>query len=86
LLAAILIVFIALLPRAPIKRPVPNAAEIPQQPTAAQVQLTNLSIIPAPTGGALYMDGSIFNSGNTQINGVQVQATFKSANGQNLET
>jgi Protein of unknown function (DUF2393)/Protein of unknown function (DUF3426) len=84
--AILIVVLVALLPKAPIKRPAPNAAEVPQQPTAAQIQLSNLNITPAPTGGALLIDGRIFNSGNTQINGVQVQATFKSANGQNLET
>jgi len=35
---------------------------------------------------AAILDGRIFNRGNTQINGAQVQAIFKSANGQNLET
>ncbi len=72
------------LPTTPHKRPASPAAQIPEQPTGSQIQLSHLKIQPGPTGGAVYLAGQITNAGSTEITGVQVQATFKGANGQNL--
>ncbi len=83
---AILVAIIALLPRTPHVTTAPAGAQIPQQPTAEQVQLTNLKIVPSPVGGALYLTGMLRNMGNSQITGVQVQAQFQGSNGQALET
>ena len=69
------------LPRAPRTKNIPVAAQIPQQPVPAQVQLTNMKIAPSPVGGALYLTGILHNAGNTPITGVQVQGQFIGKNG-----
>jgi hypothetical protein len=84
--AALLIAIFAVLPRAPHVTPAPTGAQVPQQPAADQVQLTNLRIAPAPAGGSVYMLGLLHNMGDTTINGVQVQAEFLGRNGPVLET
>jgi Protein of unknown function (DUF2393)/Protein of unknown function (DUF3426) len=84
--AAILAAIIALMPTTPHKRTAPPAAEVPGQPTGSQVQLSHLKLQPGPTGGAVYLAGQLTNTGNTDITGVQVQATFKGANGQTVQT
>jgi hypothetical protein len=83
---ALLAALIALLPRSPHKGVAPNAAQVPQQPTGSQLQLSNLNMQPAPVGGALYIKGILHNVGTTDVNGVQVQANFLGNNGQILET
>jgi hypothetical protein len=84
--AALLIAIFVLLPRAPHLTPPPSGAQVPQQPTADQVQLTNLKLAPAPAGGAAYMTAILRNTGNTAITGVQVQAEFLGRNGPVLNT
>ena len=84
--AVILVALLAFLPRTPKKQLPPNAAEVPAQPTGNQVQLTDLKMTPAPVGGALYIEARLFNNGDTDITGAQVQAQFKNAAGQILET
>ncbi|HZQ19820.1 MAG TPA: FxLYD domain-containing protein [Terriglobales bacterium] len=84
--AAILIAIIALLPRAPHATQAPAAAQVPQQPTVDQIQLTNMKISTSPVGGALYMTGLLRNTGSTAITGVQVQVQFLGRNGPVLET
>jgi hypothetical protein len=49
------------------------------------LQLGNLSIKQAPAGNAFYLEGNVHNNGNTDVTGIQVQASFKGANGQTLE-
>ncbi len=83
---AILAAIIVWLPRTPHAAPAPTAAQVPQQPTGSQVQLTDLKIEPAPTGGAFYLSGILHNHGNSAITGAQVQASFMDAGGTNLET
>lgn len=84
--AAILAVIIALMPTTPHKRTAPQGAQIPGQPTGSQVQMSHLTLKPGPTGGSVYVAGQLTNMGNTDITGVQVQATFKGGNWQNLQT
>jgi hypothetical protein len=84
--AVILVAIIALMPTTPHKRTAPEAAQVPTQPTGSQIQLSDLKIQPAPAGGAIYVVGRLTNTGATDLTGVQVQATFKGANGQNLVT
>jgi hypothetical protein len=83
--AAILLAMIIWLPRTP-RAYTPSGAQVPQQPTGQQIQLTNLKLTPAPTGGAVYIDGQIVNAGPTAINGVQASVAFKDANGATLQT
>jgi hypothetical protein len=84
--AALLIAIFALLPRTPHLTTPPTGAQVPQQPTADQVQLTNVKLAPAPAGGAAYMTAILHNTGNTAITGVQVQAEFLGRNGPVLNT
>jgi Protein of unknown function (DUF3426) len=84
--AALLIAIFALLPKAPHLTKPPTGAQVPQQPTAEQVQLTNLKLAPAPVGGAAYLTGILHNTGSTAITGVQVQAEFLGRNGPVLST
>lgn len=84
--AAILIALIIWLPQTPKKQLPPNAAQVPGQPTGAQVQFRDLRITPAPVGNQVYLSGTLVNTGDTAINGVLVDATFTNAQGQNLGT
>ena len=84
--AALLIAIFALLPKASHLTTPPAGAQVPQQPTADQVQLTNLKLAPAPAGGAAYMTAILHNTGDTAITGVQVQAEFLGRNGPVLDT
>ena len=84
--AAILAALIWWLPQTPKKQLPPDAAAVPAQPTGDQIQLTNLKMTPSTVGSAFYVEGMLFNSGNTDLTGVQVQAAFHGINGQVLET
>jgi hypothetical protein len=84
--AAILAALIWWLPQTPKKQMPPNAAAVPAQPTGDQIQLTNLKMTPSTVGSAFYVQGMLYNQGNTDITGVQVQAQFQGASGQVLET
>ncbi|HEY6938365.1 MAG TPA: hypothetical protein VI424_14495 [Terriglobales bacterium] len=84
--AAILAALIWWLPQTPKKQLPPNAAAVPAQPTGDQIQLTNLKMTPSTTGSAFYMEGMLYNNGNSDITGVQVQVAFHGINGQVLGT
>ena len=84
--AAILAALIWLLPQTPKKQLPPNAAAVPAQPTGNQLQLTNLKMTPSTVGSAFYVEGMLYNNGNSDITGVQVQAAFHGINGQVLQT
>jgi hypothetical protein len=84
--AALLIAIFALLPKTPHVTAPPTGAQVPQQPTADQVQLTNFKLSPAPAGGAAYMTAILHNTGDTAITGVQLQAQFLGRNGPVLDT
>src|SRR3569833_2348294 len=76
----------AKLPTTPKKVQPPSAAQIPPQPTPGQVQLSSVQLTPAPVGSSLDMQAMLQNNCNTDITGIQVQANFKGANGQNVGT
>jgi hypothetical protein len=84
--AAILAALIAWLPRTPKKQLPPNSAAVPVQPTGDQIQLTNLKMTPSPVGSAFYISAMLYNNGNSDITGAQVQAAFHGINGQVLQT
>jgi hypothetical protein len=84
--AAILAALIAWLPRTPKKQLPASAAQVPAQPTGNQIQLTNLKMTPSTVGSSFYVQGMLYNNGNTDLNGVQVQAAFHGINGQVLQT
>lgn len=83
---ALLVAVFAMLPRVSHLTQPPAGAQVPQQPTADQVQLTNLKLASAPAGGGAYLTAILHNTGDTTINGVQVQAEFLGRNGPVLET
>src|SRR5436305_3704231 len=82
--AAILIVILVMLPRAPKARPSPTAAQAPVQPTPGEIQLSHFKLTAVPTGDAYYLEGLLFNNGNTDITGVQVQVSFKGPQGETV--
>jgi hypothetical protein len=84
--ALLLIGIFAVLPKTPPETAPSTSAQVPQQPTADQVQLTNLKLMPAPAGGAVYLTGILRNVGDTAITGVQVQAQFLGRNGPVLQS
>jgi hypothetical protein len=84
--AAILIALIVWLPRAPKRAPAPAAAEVPSQPTANQVRLSDLAFTTPTPAGATNITGTVFNNGNTAITSILAQATFNNINGNNLQT
>jgi len=77
----LLLVIFLVLPKAPHLTNAPTGAEVPQQPTASQVQLTNVSIAPSPVGGSLYLNAVLHNAGSTALTGVQVNGQFMGSNG-----
>jgi uncharacterized protein DUF2393 len=86
IVAAILAALIWWLPQTPKKQLAPNAAAVSVQPTGDQIQLTNLKMTPTTVGSAFYVQGMLYNNGNSDITGAQVQAAFHGINGQVLET
>ncbi len=84
--AAVLAGFIYWLPQSPRQARTPSAAQVPAQPTGSQIQLTNTRIVPDVNTGTAYLLARVVNAGNTTINGMAVDATFKNLAGQNLET
>ena len=79
--AALIAAIIAVLPRTPHVGRTPAGAQIPRQPTATQVELTNVELAPSPVGNALYLNALLRNAGSTALTGVQVSAQFITANG-----
>src|SRR5436305_10923044 len=69
--AALLVALFIWLPRTPKKVMPPNSAAVPVQPTGGQLQLSQVRITPSPVGNSIYVDASLFNSGNTQITGAE---------------
>ena len=67
------------------KRP-PAGSVIPAQSTGQQIQLTDIRLVPGPTGGALYVEALLHNAGKSEIIGAQVEGEFFGVNGQSLET
>jgi Protein of unknown function (DUF3426) len=80
--AALLLIIVVKIPTTPKKVQPPSAAQIPPQPTAGQVELSNVTLTPSPVGGALALQAMLHNNGNTDITGIQVQGTFHGSSGQ----
>jgi hypothetical protein len=82
----LLVAVLAKLPTTPKKVQPPSAAQIPPQPRPGQVQLSSVQLTLAPVGGALNLQAMLQNHGNTDVTGIEIQANFKGANGQNVGT
>jgi hypothetical protein len=79
--AAILAALAWYLPRTPVANPQPSGAVSPVQPTAGQIQLTNVSLASSPVGNHVYIDAILHNTGNTSITGVLANVSFPGSNG-----
>lgn len=80
LLLAAIVYFV---PRAPKSvNHAPIGATMPTQPVPGQLQISNVKMSTAPTGGALNLDGRLSNSGTTDISGVMAEVDFPLGNGQ----
>jgi hypothetical protein len=82
---AILAVIITQLPRAPKQTPPPTAGEIPNQPTGAQLQVSQLKLSPVGPDGSINLDGMVFNSGDQPVLAIATEAIFHGANGQVID-
>jgi hypothetical protein len=85
LIAAVLLVALIIwMPRAPRGTTGPRDAAVPPQPTGNQVQVTNVHLSPAPVGQSMYVYATIFNAGNTAINGLRMNVAFNDQGGTQL--
>ena len=82
LLAAILY----FLPKAPVRPNVPSNTVVPNQPPDSQVQLSDLRLSSAPVGSQMYIYARLSTAGQTAINGVLVDVTFRDKNERPRET
>ena len=78
---ALIAAILYFMPRAPRKTPPPSAAQVPTQPSGSQLQFTEMHISPAPTGGAVNLDGQVMNTGDRAILGAMVRLSFRDASG-----
>jgi hypothetical protein len=89
-LAAIVLLLLLLgavfyfLPRTPKATAPPVGADVPPQPTGDQLQFSNVKISRAPAGGAMFLQGTVMNTGTTAVNGVVVEVRFNNEQGQVL--
>jgi hypothetical protein len=82
LIAALLLAaIIAYMPRTPkaVERP-KAGGEIPPQPFVSEIHLTGLGLADSPVGGQTYVTGQMENTGEHDITGITVQATFHDQN------
>lgn len=63
----------------------PAAGIVSTEPTAQQIQLTNMRMTVGPAGGAVYLQALLHNAGNSEIVGAQIEGRFIGNNGQSLE-
>jgi hypothetical protein len=74
--ALILAAFLFYLPRTPKRGATPTAASVPSQPFGQTLQIANLKVQPSPTGGSVYIQGTVSNTSPQKINDVTVVARF----------
>jgi hypothetical protein len=53
-----------------------------QSAAGQQLQISDMTMSVAPTGGSINLDGQLTNGGSTPINGVMAQIGFRLSNGQ----
>ena len=78
---AILAAILYFMPRAPKVTAPPTNATVPAQPTGNQIQVKDLQMSAAPTGGSLYLQGQVNNQGTTDITGVDVEVVLHGQDG-----
>ncbi len=82
-LALLLAAIIYFMPRAPKTAPPKPGAEVPQQPAALAgvIQIQQLKMSQAPTGGALDIQGLLNNTGTQTVNGIAMDVVFHNQKG-----
>jgi hypothetical protein len=78
---AILAAILYFMPRAPKVTAPPTNASVPAQPTGSQLQIKDLQISTAPTGGSMYLQGQVNNQGTQDVTGVAVEVTMRGQDG-----
>jgi hypothetical protein len=78
---ALIVAFVHYLPRLSRRPSVPPAAEVPVQPSGSHLEFSVMQLTPAPTGGALTLDGQVTNAGDRPITGAMARLTFRDAGG-----
>jgi hypothetical protein len=78
---AILAAILYFMPRAPKVPPPASSATVPAQPTGSQIQVRDLQITTAPTGGSLYLQGQASNQSTQDVTGVAVEVTLRGQDG-----
>lgn len=79
----LLVAIVYFVPRAPKSvNHAPIRATMPAQPVPGQLQISDVKMSTAPTGGALNLDGRLSNSGTTDVSGVMAEVDFPLGNGQ----
>lgn len=74
--AILLLALIFYLPHTPRASVGPQGAVVPAQPVNGQIQISNVRLSPAPTGGQMYIYATMHNSGSTTVNGVRARVVF----------
>lgn len=85
-LGLLLAAIIYFMPRNPKTVPGKPGAEVPQQPTDAQVQLEGMRMVTSPNSSALSVQGLLTNHGNQTINGLEMDILFHGQNGAVVNT
>lgn len=79
--AALIAAIVYYMPRAPHRSPAPTDSQAPIQPTANQLQFSNLHMMEGPAPGEVTLQGLVMNAGNRPILNATVQLNFLDANG-----
>jgi hypothetical protein len=79
---AILAAIFYFMPRAPKQTPAATNGLTPNQPTGAQLQLSQLKLSPVGPDGSINVDGLVFNNGNNPVIAIETEATFRDTSGQ----
>ena len=69
------------MPRAPKKVTTPSAAEVPSQPVPGQLQFSDITMAPDPTGKSVNLDGQITNDSDQTVTGILTEVRFTLKNG-----
>ncbi|HZQ91513.1 MAG TPA: DUF3426 domain-containing protein [Terriglobales bacterium] len=83
--ALLLIVVLYQAPRSPKKAEGPAAGQVPDQPNAGELQMSEVKITPSPAdGGAVVVSGRLTNTGQRPVGGVMIDAIFNDAQGNDV--
>jgi hypothetical protein len=83
--ALLLIVVLYQAPRSPKKAEGPAAGQVPEQPNAGQLQVSDVKATASPAGaGAVVVSGRLTNTGQRPVGGVMIDAIFNDAQGNDV--